>query len=253
MNANVENLQNMPYEVIQDKALATQDELFKLIIIGDTGKRPSFSDPAGVGKSCLLARVMDNQFKCEHQVTIGVEFGSFIVRLEGKVVKLQIWDTAGQESFRSITRIFYRGAQAVFLVYDITREETFTNVQDWLKEIKQHAAPDVLVYLIGNRADEEDKRQVQQSQAQEFCQRNKIANFFETSAMTGFNVEDVFSLAAKELYIAKKESETEDEPTPSGTNKNSKKPRSSTAGGGGVSLKDAPKKDSAAKSGGCCN
>ena len=109
--------------------------------------------PAGVGKSCLLARVMDNDFKLEHQVTIGVEFGSFVVKIDEKIVKLQIWDTAGQESFRSITRIFYRGANCVFLCYDITRKDTFQNVQEWLMEIKQHAAPDVVVYLIGNRVD----------------------------------------------------------------------------------------------------
>ena len=164
----------------------------------------------GVGKSCLLARVMDNEFKLEHQVTIGVEFGSFVIRLDGKIVKLQIWDTAGQESFRSITRIFYRGANCVFLCYDITRQETFTNVQDWLKEIKQHATQDVVVYLIGNRVDQEDLREVQKQAAVDYCKANKIDKFFETSALTGFNVEDVFSLAAKELYNAKKEAESGD-------------------------------------------
>ncbi len=79
---------------------------------------------------------MDNEFKLEHQVTIGVEFGSFVCSIEDKITKLQIWDTAGQESFRSITRIFYRGAHCVFLTYDITREETFNNVIEWLKEVK---------------------------------------------------------------------------------------------------------------------
>lgn len=80
---------------------------------------------------------MDNEFKAEHQVTIGVEFGSFGLRVDGgKVLKLQIWDTAGQESFKSVTRIFYRGAHCVFLTYDVTREETFVNLLDWLKEIK---------------------------------------------------------------------------------------------------------------------
>ena len=103
---------------------------------------------------------MDDKFNHEHSVTIGVEFGSFVIRLEKKVIKLQIWDTAGQESFRSVTRIFYRGANIVFLVYDITREETFKNTQEWLMEVKQHAQPDVVVYLIGNKADEEEKRQV---------------------------------------------------------------------------------------------
>ena len=96
-----------------------------MIIIGDTG----------VGKSCLMKRVMDNEFKQEHQVTIGVEFGSFGLKINNQVIKLQIWDTAGQESFRSVTRIFYRGAHCVFLTYDITRDETFANLVDWLKEI----------------------------------------------------------------------------------------------------------------------
>lgn len=83
-----------------------------------------------------MNRVMANEFKIEHQVTIGVEFGSFVFRCENKILKLQIWDTAGQESFRSVTRIFYRGADVVFLVYDITRNETFMNLSEWLKEIK---------------------------------------------------------------------------------------------------------------------
>jgi Ras-related protein Rab-2A len=126
MNSNIEELQAIPYTVINDKALSYQDQLYKLIIIGDTG----------VGKSCLLTRVMDNEFKEEHQVTIGVEFGSFITQIEGKVVKVQIWDTAGQESFRSITRIFYRNSHCVFLTYDITRDDTFVDVLDWLKEVK---------------------------------------------------------------------------------------------------------------------
>ena len=116
----------MTHEVITDKSLTTQDHLFKLIIIGDTG----------VGKSCLMKRVMDNEFKVEHQVTIGVEFGSFGLKVDEKIIKLQIWDTAGQESFKSVTRIFYRGAHCVFLTYDVTREETFANLSDWLNEIR---------------------------------------------------------------------------------------------------------------------
>ena len=112
-----------------------------------------------------MARIMDNDFKVEHQVTIGVEFGSFIVKIEEKIVKLQIWDTAGQESFRSITRIFYRGAHCVFLTYDITREETFSNILEWLKEVKNHANNDILLYLIGNRSDLEDDREVSREKA----------------------------------------------------------------------------------------
>ena len=143
---------------------------------------------------------MDNDFKIEHQVTIGVEFGAFIVNINDKIVKLQIWDTAGQESFRSITRIFYRGAHCVFLTYDITREETFSNILEWLKEVKQHANTDILLYLIGNRSDLEDEREVSREKAIEFCKEYGIEKFFETSAKTGNCVEEVFSIASRELY-----------------------------------------------------
>ena len=133
-------------------------------------------------------------------MTIGVEFGAFVSRIEDKIVKLQIWDTAGQESFRSITRIFYRGAHCVFLTYDITREETFVNVLDWLREVKQHANADIMIYLIGNRSDLEDEREISREKAIEFCQEYSIDQFFETSAKTGDCVEQVFSLASRELY-----------------------------------------------------
>ena len=170
-------------------------------------------------------------------MTIGVEFGSFVIKIDNKIVKLQIWDTAGQESFRSITRIFYRGANCVFLCYDITRKETFQNVQEWLMEIKQHAAPDVVVYLIGNRVDEEEKREVLKVSAEEYCKLNKIDKFYETSALNGFNVEEVFSLAAKELYYAKKEADEGPSAQPGG-------PKGSTA------LDPTTKKEEKDK--GCC-
>ena len=159
---------------------------------------------------------MDNEFKIEHQVTIGVEFGSFVFTVNEKIIKLQIWDTAGQESFRSITRIFYRGAHCVFLTYDITREETFVNIIDWLKEVKQHASQDIVIYLIGNRADLEDEREVTRERAVEFCKQYNIDKFFETSAKTGFNVEEVFSLAGKELYNHQKEQTTEEDEVKTG-------------------------------------
>lgn len=124
---NLASLKAQPYEHIADKTLQQEhDHMFKLIIIGDTG----------VGKSCLMKRVMDDEFRQEHQVTIGVEFGSYGVRIDGKIIKLQIWDTAGQESFKSVTRIFYRGANCVFLTYDLTRDETFVSLSEWLKDVK---------------------------------------------------------------------------------------------------------------------
>ena len=134
----------MPYEHIKDKLIQEEhDHMYKLIIIGSTG----------VGKSCLMKRVMNDEFFNEHQVTIGVEFGSFGIKIDGKVLKMQIWDTAGQESYKSVTRVFYRGAHFVFLTYDITRDETFNDMVDWHSEVKQHASEDVRVYLVGNKSE----------------------------------------------------------------------------------------------------
>ena len=99
--------------------------LFKVLILS-----------IGIGKSCVLKRLVDNEFKEDHDVTVGVEFGSFLIKIEDKVLKLQIWDTAGQESFRSITKIFYRGAHTAILGYSITQRDTYENVEDWLREAK---------------------------------------------------------------------------------------------------------------------
>ena len=113
---------------------------------------------------------------------------------------MQIWDTAGQESYRSVTRIFYRGAHCVFLTYDITRGETFGGLGEWLREVRQHAAEDVQVYLIGNKSELNDQREVQFSEALEFAKQNQIHKCFETSAKTGDQVQEVFSIAGKDIY-----------------------------------------------------
>jgi Ras-related protein Rab-2A len=122
----ISRLMQMPHEVLDSKYNQT-DFLFKLIVIGDSA----------VGKSCLMQRVTTNEFIEDHEVTVGVEFGTMIIRLEDQVFKLQIWDTAGQESFKSITKIFYRGAHCVVLTYDITRMDTFLNLEQWLVEVRQ--------------------------------------------------------------------------------------------------------------------
>merc|ERR1712199_65665 len=117
--------------------------LFKYIIIGDTG----------VGKSCLLLQFTDRRFQPIHDLTIGVEFGARMITIDEKNIKLQIWDTAGQESFKSITRSYYRGAAGALLVYDITRRDTFSHLTRWLEEVRQNGNPDIMVMLIGNKAD----------------------------------------------------------------------------------------------------
>lgn len=175
--------------------------------------------------------------------------------MEEKIIKLQIWDTAGQESFRSITRIFYRGAHCVFLTYDITRDDTFVNVIDWLKEIKQHATSDIVIYLIGNRSDLEDDREVTRERAIEFCKQYNIDKFFETSAKTGDNVEEVFSLAAKELFLQSKDSEPEggDDDDSSNTKHTTSTDKTKKTGTNpNVKIKDTKKPAGKQGGGGCC-
>ncbi|KAF0047431.1 hypothetical protein F2P81_001064 [Scophthalmus maximus] len=106
----------------------------------------------GVGKSCLLLQFTDKRFQPVHDLTIGVEFGARMITIDGKQIKLQIWDTAGQESFRSITRSYYRGAAGALLVYDITRRDTFNHLTTWLEDARQHSNSNMVIMLIGNKS-----------------------------------------------------------------------------------------------------
>lgn len=158
----------------------------------------------GVGKSSLLMRLTENDFREEYEVTVGVEFGAFLMQIDDKIIKLQIWDTAGQESFKSLNKIFYRGSHWVFLVYDLTREETFNNIEDWLKEVKMNTGNDWMTVLVGNQVDNEDAREVTVDKAQAYAKEAGIAQVRETSAKTGENVEEIFIMAAKMLYAQNK-------------------------------------------------
>merc|ERR1712063_189343 len=147
--------------------------LFKYIIVGDTA----------VGKSCLLLQFTDKRFQPVHDLTIGVEFGSRTITIDDNQIKLQIWDTAGQESFRSITRSYYRGAAGALLVYDITRRDTFNHVSRWLEEARSNGNPNMVVLLVGNKSDLDARRQVQRSEGEQFAEKHGLI-FLETSAKT---------------------------------------------------------------------
>eukprot|EP00179_Madagascaria_erythrocladioides_P022233 CAMPEP_0198335584 /NCGR_PEP_ID=MMETSP1450-20131203/20409_1 /TAXON_ID=753684 ORGANISM="Madagascaria erythrocladiodes, Strain CCMP3234" /NCGR_SAMPLE_ID=MMETSP1450 /ASSEMBLY_ACC=CAM_ASM_001115 /LENGTH=407 /DNA_ID=CAMNT_0044040261 /DNA_START=233 /DNA_END=1455 /DNA_ORIENTATION=- len=163
--------------------------LFKFIIIGDTG----------VGKSCLLLQFTDKRFTPIHDLTIGVEFGARIVTVEDKQLKLQIWDTAGQESFRSITRSYYRGAAGALLVYDITRKETFEHLLSWLEDARAHSNSNMTIILVGNKSDLEHRREVSRESGEQFAKEHGLL-FLETSAKSNSNVEDTFITTAKAIY-----------------------------------------------------
>ncbi|KAJ7445724.1 GTP-binding protein ypt1 [Mycena galericulata] len=164
------------------------DYLFKLLLIGDSG----------VGKSCLLLRFADDTYTESYISTIGVDFKIRTIELEGKTVKLQIWDTAGQERFRTITSSYYRGAHGIIVVYDVTDNDTFTNVKQWLQEIDRYASEGVNKLLVGNKSDLTGKKVVEYSVAKEFADQLTIP-FLETSAKNATNVEQAFLTMAKQI------------------------------------------------------
>eukprot|EP00956_Cyclotella_meneghiniana_P015054 scaffold22813_cov78-Cyclotella_meneghiniana.AAC.19 len=153
----------------------------------------------GVGKSCLLLQFTDKRFQPVHDLTIGVEFGARMIQIADKSVKLQIWDTAGQESFRSITRSYYRGAAGALLVYDITRRDTFKHLGRWLEEARQHSQSNMVIMLIGNKNDLEHRRAVSTEEGRAFAEKHGLI-FMETSAKTAYNVEQAFINTAEEIH-----------------------------------------------------
>lgn len=164
------------------------DYLFKLVLIGDSG----------VGKSCLLLRFADDAFTESYISTIGVDFRFRTVKIDKKTVKLQIWDTAGQERFRTITSAYYRGADGIIMVYDVTSNDSFDHVNDWLKEVNRYAAEGTVKLLVGNKSDRTADKVVTEEQAKEFADDLGIA-FLETSAKSAKNVEEAFLTMAGEL------------------------------------------------------
>ena len=173
------------------------DKLFRYIIVGDMGNHILYNNLA-VGKSCILLQFTDNKFRLQHELTIGVEFGAKTIELNNKTIKIQIWDTAGQEAFQAITRTYYKGAIGALLVYDITRRDTFTHVTKWLEEVKANSSKSICVILIGNKKDLEDKRQVTYEEGETFAKENGLM-FLETSAKTAYNVVEAFNLSAQAI------------------------------------------------------
>ncbi|XP_078445145.1 ras-related protein RAB1BV isoform X1 [Wolffia australiana] len=183
------------------RARADYDYLIKLLLIGDSG----------VGKSCLLLRFSDGSFTTSFITTIGIDFKIRTIELDGKRIKLQIWDTAGQERFRTITTAYYRGAMGILLVYDVTDESSFNNIRNWIRNIEQHASDNVNKILVGNKADmDESKRAVPTSRGQALADEYGI-KFFETSAKTNLNVEEVFFSVARDIKQRLVESDTKSE------------------------------------------
>ena len=183
------NIDNYNYEILSED-YTSFDMSFKLIVIGDSG----------VGKSCLTNNAIKNTFDDAYNATVGFEFFTFNIRFNGKVVKLQIWDTCGQELYRSLITNFYRNSSLAMMVYSINSKESFDNVEMWLRELRTHSNPDVKVFLIGNKSDLEAEREVTTEQGENFYKQNNLSLFMESSAKTGFNTQKIFVKAAEILY-----------------------------------------------------
>ena len=162
--------------------------LFKYIIIGDSA----------VGKSNILLRYIHDKFNEEFQSTIGVEFGAKNIKIEDKIYRIQIWDTAGQETFRSITRAYYKNSVCACVVYDITNRNSFQNIKSWIEDCKKQSPKSVFLVLIGNKIDLENKREVTYEEGSIYAQKNGML-FFETSAKTGKNIEEIFIQSSYEI------------------------------------------------------
>ncbi|KAI5124366.1 hypothetical protein M0805_008970 [Coniferiporia weirii] len=174
--------------------MAHWDYVLKFIICGD----------AAVGKSSLLVRLTDQRFLANPDPTLGVEFGSKLIPIpeEDKTVKLQCWDTAGTESFRSITRSYYRGAAGCLLVYDVTSRTSFNNIRTWLADVREHADPNLTCILVGNKVDLCEsgihERGVTTEEGEAWAKENGLL-FVEASAKSGQNVELAFFTASRDI------------------------------------------------------
>lgn len=161
------------------------DYSLKVVVVGDSG----------VGKTCLLIRFIRDLWDEDSQPTLGVEFMTKIVTTEKHRIQLQLWDTAGQELFRSVTRGYYRGSAGALLVFDLTNRDSFENINRWLQDVKDVARSDVVTLLIGNKSDlcdGADKRQVTKEEAEAFAKQHGM-QYFETSAKTGEQIGDAIN------------------------------------------------------------
>ncbi len=162
--------------------MSKKEFLYKILLLGDTQ----------VGKSSFLMRYIDNTFQESYLSTVGLDFKVKNVQLDdGNTYRVQIWDTAGQDRFHAITRNYFKNAHGIILIYDVTLIESFHNVKNWIKQIKEEVTDKVSIILAGNKIDMEEKRKVSKEEGEKMAADYGL-KFYECSAKTGENVEEAF-------------------------------------------------------------
>jgi Ras-related protein Rab-11A len=139
-----------------------EDYIFKIVIVGDSG----------VGKSNILSRFTQNEFHQESKATVGVELQSKVYNIDGKIIKMQLWDTAGQERYKSITAAYFKGAKGAMIVYDITKQDSFNNVDKWYQQVKENGDSEIVIVQVGNKCDLKQNRQVTTDSGKEKARLN---------------------------------------------------------------------------------
>ena len=174
------------YILMKPKKKTDCDFVVKAVIIGDSG----------VGKTNILLRYCDNCFKPAYSSTIGVDFKIKTLQVEELKIKLQIWDTAGQEKFKNLSTTFYKGALIIILTYAIDQASSFNNVENWIKQIHEHSSPEVSIFLVANKSDLLEARKVQLESGAKLASSYGM-EFFEVSAKDGTNVTELFAKIGK--------------------------------------------------------
>lgn len=166
--------------------------IFKLLVIGESG----------VGKTCLIMRFADNTFSEQYLSTIGVDFKVKEITVDDQKVKLQIWDSAGQDRFKNITSSYYKNSNGIIVVYDITRRETYEKAAQWIEDVRAKTAETggMQLMLVGNKSDLEEERAIPAEEGREFAHKNQMI-FMEASAKSADGVEDSFNQIAHQLLL----------------------------------------------------
>ena len=181
---------NFQYEILPEDC-RQYDLTFKVIVIGDSG----------VGKSSLTNKATNSIFSDKYNATVGFEFFTFNIKMFNKIVRLQIWDTCGQELYRSLITNFYRNSSLAIIVYAINEKSSFEDIDMWLRDLRKNSNPDAKVFLIANKIDLEKDRKISKEEGQKIKDDNKLDLFMESSAKNGINAQNIFIQAAKILYL----------------------------------------------------